>query len=151
MYSQKISPDEIADIKVSSLPTRPTAPTAFGGRGYTASEMKAAFDMLPLFIIERLNSLISYIKSDPADESIASDILTGISEGHTLSDLFRDIKDGSFADKFTVLGDTLPGVLANIRLDIERVEEKADNATPSFDNLTLDVGSPSDMEEVRAE
>lgn len=54
----KILPSEIADIKISSLPTRPTAPTSFGGKGYTASDMKAAFDRLPLFIIERLNALI---------------------------------------------------------------------------------------------
>ncbi|MBQ7314885.1 MAG: hypothetical protein IJW83_02640 [Clostridia bacterium] len=54
----KILPSEIADIKIASLPTRPTAPTSFGGKGYTASDMKAAFDRLPLFIIERLNALI---------------------------------------------------------------------------------------------
>ena len=58
MNTTKILDSEINDFKIASLPSRPTAPTAFGGKGYTSSEMKAAFDRLPLFIIERLNELI---------------------------------------------------------------------------------------------
>ncbi|MBQ8381341.1 MAG: hypothetical protein IJY18_05550 [Clostridia bacterium] len=61
MKTSKITESEIADLKISSLPTRPTAPASFGGRGYTAKDMKAAFDKLPLFIIERLNSVIDDI------------------------------------------------------------------------------------------
>ncbi len=59
----KILPSEIADLKIASLPTRPTAPTTFGGMGYSAADMKAAFDALPLFIIERLNALIDDVAS----------------------------------------------------------------------------------------
>lgn len=58
MTTQKITDAEIASLRIAALPTRPTAPSAFGGRGYTAEEMKAAFDRLPLFIIQRLNALI---------------------------------------------------------------------------------------------
>ena len=35
MTTNKITDSEIESLKVGSLPTRPTAPTAFGGRGYT--------------------------------------------------------------------------------------------------------------------
>lgn len=59
MSSPLIEESEIKDLLVSSLPTRPTAPSAFGGKGYTVSEMKEAFDKLPLFIIEKFNSLIN--------------------------------------------------------------------------------------------
>ena len=58
MNTEKITDSEIEQLKVASLPSRPTAPPSFGGRGYTAKEMKEAFDKLPLFIIARLNSLI---------------------------------------------------------------------------------------------
>ncbi len=54
----KISASEISDLRISSLPLRPTASPQSGGSGYTAADMRAAFDRLPLFIIERLNSLI---------------------------------------------------------------------------------------------
>ena len=61
MKTTKIIEDEIKDLKVASLPTRPTADSAFGGKGYSASDMKAAFDKLPLFIISRFNSLLEDI------------------------------------------------------------------------------------------
>lgn len=63
MNTKKILDSEIESLSVASLPTRPTAPTAFGGSGYTASEMKAAFDRLPLRIIEGFNSLITEIEN----------------------------------------------------------------------------------------
>ena len=61
MTTSKIIDSEIESLKISSLPTRPTAPTAFGGKGYTATEMKEAFDNLPLKIIEKFNALIDDI------------------------------------------------------------------------------------------
>lgn len=63
MNTTKITASEIDSLKVASLPTRPTAPAAFGGKGYTATEMKAAFDKLPLRIIEEFNSLIDEIEN----------------------------------------------------------------------------------------
>ena len=65
MNTKKITDGEIADLRVASLPTRPTAPFEFGGKGYTALQMKRAFDKLPVFIVERLNLLIDDISSDP--------------------------------------------------------------------------------------
>ena len=63
MQSRKITEGDIAHLKISALPTRPTAPTEFGGKGYTPKELKAAFDALPLFIIEMYNALIDDVKS----------------------------------------------------------------------------------------
>ncbi len=63
MTTTKISASEISDLRISSLPSRPTAPVKNGGSGYTAADMKAAFDRLPLFIIERLNSLIDDVSA----------------------------------------------------------------------------------------
>ena len=44
MKATKITDNEISDKLISSLPSRPTAPASFGGRGFSANEMKAAFD-----------------------------------------------------------------------------------------------------------
>lgn len=71
MITKKISDSEIESLKVASLPTRPTAPTAFGGKGYTAAQMKAAFDRLPLRILEEFNSLIGEIESGALTEELA--------------------------------------------------------------------------------
>ena len=72
MNTKKILDSEIESLKVSSLPTRPTAPTAFGGSGYTASEMKAAFDRLPLRIIEGFNSLLTEIENGALLEALCA-------------------------------------------------------------------------------
>jgi hypothetical protein len=67
MRTRKITEGDIADKKVASLPTRPTAPTAFGGKGYTPTELKEAFDKLALHVIERFNELIDDITGAPED------------------------------------------------------------------------------------
>ena len=72
MNTKKITDSEREALCVASLPTRPTAPTAFGGKGYTASEMKAAFDRLPLRIIEGFNSLVEEIENGAVAELIAT-------------------------------------------------------------------------------
>jgi hypothetical protein len=63
MKAKKIQSSDIEHILISSLPTHPTAPRSLGGRGYSASEMKEAFDKLPLYIIEHYNALIGDVHS----------------------------------------------------------------------------------------
>lgn len=106
MNAKRITEEEIAGMTVSSLPTRPTSPTAFGGAGYTASELKAVFDRLPLLLVDRYNSLLEDI-SALDDGSLAADIPTGISEEHTLANLFSDVKNGNFASYLSVGGESL--------------------------------------------
>ena len=124
MNSRKITDADIENIKVSALPTRPTAPSEFGGKGYTASEVKAWFDKLPLYIIERFNLLIDDIQGlDGA--SIADDIKTGISSGHTLGELFSDMKDGEICSYLmTGSGMSLSEYLAKLRADINKIASR---------------------------
>ena len=89
MTAKKILEGEIENLKISSLPTRPTAPIAFGGKGYTTKEMKEAFDRLPLLVIERYNSLLN------------------------------DISDGSLAEEISVHGTTLSLYLKSLRDDLD--------------------------------
>ena len=103
MQTKKIEAEEIEGLKIASLPTRPTAAAAFGGKGYTASEMKAAFDKLPLLIIERLNALIEELGAEGEDNLVLA-TRTGLSAEHTLFDLIQDMKSGRMAHYLIVNG-----------------------------------------------
>ena len=122
MNSKKITESDISAMKISSLPTRPTAPTEFGGKGYTASELKAAFDKLPLYIIENYNTLIDDICA-PHGSSVSGSMLTGITDSHTLEDLFADIMSGHFSDYLRVFDKTLTEFLSKLRSDVDALME----------------------------
>ena len=123
MNSTKILSTEIQSSKVSSLPTRPTSPTSFGGSGYTGTQLKAAFDRLPLLIAERFNALLDDITAY-GDDSLSGAIPTGIKDGHTLASLFSDIKSGVIADYLTVGGESLTAALFSLGERISALEEK---------------------------
>ncbi len=110
MNATKITDGELCEAKISSLPTRPTSPTAYGGRGYTATEMKEAVDRLPLLLAERYNLLLDDI-SALGGGSLADSVPTGLSEEHTLSDLFGDIENGNLASYLKVGNATLYSIL----------------------------------------
>ena len=126
MRTRRITNEEVRALGVSSLPTAPNAPTAFGGGGYTAGELKAVFDRLPCLIIEQLNRLIEDI-SDTGEASLAAAIPTGIAEGHSLADLFEEIKNGSLAARLTVGETDLVGELAAIKARLAALEGRAVN------------------------
>ena len=106
MKAKQIQSEDVKDLLVSSLPSRPTAPRALGGMGYGAGEMKAAFDRLPLYLIERYNELIFDI-GEVGEDSLAAAIPTGIKDYHTLATLFEDVKSGAFATYLCFLGKSL--------------------------------------------
>ena len=121
MNATKILAEEIADISVSSLPTRPTSPTPFGGKGYTAEKMKAAFDKLPLFIVERFNALLDDIARE-GEGSIAEAIPTGIYDGHTLASLFSDIANGNIGSYLIIWERPLSDLIGDILARLARLE-----------------------------
>ena len=110
-------------MTVSSLPARPTAPREVGGRGYSAAEIRAAFDRLPLYIIERFNRLIEDIEA-VGDGSLAASVRTGITERHTLTDLFDDIVNGKLAGYLRVGDSSLEYTLAQIQMKLNELERK---------------------------
>ena len=113
MNTKKITKEDINGITVSDLPSRPTSDYVYGGEGYSSSQLKEAFDRLPLYIIESFNSLLDDISRE-GEESFAGAIPTGLEEGHTLYDLFEEIRNGSFASRILVGGEPLPLVLSRI-------------------------------------
>ena len=123
MKAKKIYNSDISDILISSLPTRPTASKEHGGMGYGAVEMKAAFDKLPLRIIEHFNALLSDVEA-LGDNSLAAAIPTGIKDEHTLYTLFEDIRTGELAAYFSILGKSLLSHLITIYSELDLLKEK---------------------------
>ena len=123
MKSKKIEKNEYEALTVSSLPSNPTAKVGYGGLGFSATQMKAAFDALPIFIIDRLNMLIADICEAPT-KSVSTQIKTGIGgEAHTLFNLFTDIESGRFASYLFVGEGTLANEIADIKERIRALEE----------------------------
>lgn len=123
MKAKKIQASDIADILISSLPSRPTAPKSLGGRGFGPAEMKEAFDRLPLYIADRYNELISDIVNFGSD-SLAASIPTGIKDGHTLHALFEDLETGEFATYFNFLGKSLLSHIIAIYAELDILKSK---------------------------
>ena len=124
MKTVKITDEAIADMKIASLPTRPTAPSSFGGRGYTATEMKAAFDRLPLYITEVINSLLDDISSEVPGDGIAGAIETGLPDGQSLAELFSDIVSGKLATYLSVGGKSLSVQINELKGEINVLKLK---------------------------
>ena len=77
MSMQTITERELVENGVSSLPLTPTASPALGGRDYTPSEVKAAFDRLPRLIAARLNALLGAV----TDGTLLADIPVAFGDG----------------------------------------------------------------------
>ena len=123
MKSKKLNISEIEPLTVSSLPTRPTAPTSMGGKGYTSIEMKAAFDKLPLYLFEKLSLLIDDLLGE-GDESFVGNFETGIREGHNLNDLIADLKSGALAEYLAVGDSNLYQEFSRIKERLALIEER---------------------------
>ena len=117
MKTNKILNTETEPYLISSLPARPNLPYA-SGINYSSSDMREAFDKLPLLIVERLNSLISEIE----DSSVCESIETGIMDSHTLADMFNDIKIGNFVWYLTMDGEPVSTILYGIMERLDRLE-----------------------------
>lgn len=90
MSIQTITEQELARNGVSSLPLTPTASPALGGRDYTPSEVKAAFDRLPRLVAARLNALLSAV----ADGTFLVDVPVAFGDGTlSLSELLALLGD----------------------------------------------------------
>ena len=121
MYSTKITDTEISNNRIASLPTRPTASAAFGGKGYSAAEMKEAFDKLPMLLIDRFNRLIDDIQREDID-SVTASMPTFIFDGHTIYDMLFDITNGEFAGYLKVGNESLASAIANLYSEIEDIK-----------------------------
>ena len=108
MSISKILNAELEESTVSSLATRPSSPSLYGGRTLSAKELRAAFDKLPLLLVERFNALIDALglyTDEARSASLAALVATGIAKGHSLEELFADITSGRFSTYLSLDGD----------------------------------------------
>ena len=122
MRATKILNSDIETMKVSSLPSRPTAPVSLGGMGYTAAQMKEAFDKLPLYLVEKFNELLDDISDK--DDGLLAALKTGISEHHSLADLIADITDGTFASYLKVSGGSLDALWNELKGMTDSIDDR---------------------------
>lgn len=120
---EKITQEKVQELCVASLPTRPNAPANLGGGGLSSTEIKNAFDALTLYVIEKYNALIDAIGS-VGEGSLASKVKTGISEEHTLENMFEDLKTGDFASYLMVGENTLAAEIAKIYVSINQIKAR---------------------------
>lgn len=123
MKAKKIENSDIESMLISSLPSRPTAPRSLGGCGFSAKDMKEAFDKLPLYIVERYNELLGDV-SDSGEDSLAAAVPTGIKDGHTLDDLFDDVRTGELATYFGFLGKSLLSHIMSIYGELDTLRKR---------------------------
>ena len=119
MKSHTITNEEIEALKVASLPNRPTAPEEYGGHGFTAKEMKAAFDRLPLYLVERFNDLVDDIETESSD-SILRSVKLGLGNGMTLYDFLLLFETGQILSIIPFGEENLSYYLVRLRRDIDR-------------------------------
>ncbi len=118
MKAKIIKNEEIESLKVAALPNRPTAPEEYGGSGFSAREMKEAFDRLPLYLMEKYNELISDIEAE-GEDSVAHSIKIGLGEKISLRDFIDWFSNGKILS-FIPAGDgNLAQFLTQLRADVD--------------------------------
>lgn len=143
MNTKPILESEYAHLRISALPSRPTASSAFGGRGYTATQLKEAFDRLPLLLIERFNTLLSDINRQGRG-SLADAILTGLESDHTLAGLFEDVKSGTLATYLRVGERSLYDQISEMAQTLKALTLLMGDSYEGGNSFHVDCGHPAD-------
>ena len=98
MSLRKITEDEVRSLWVQRLSDTPNRHGKFGSAGLSAGEMKAAYDALPLRIVEHFNELVDSVERGQLAELIPA------AEGRSLAAFFRDVTSGELASYLTADG-----------------------------------------------
>ena len=91
MSLRKITEDEVRALWVQRLSDTPNRGGKFGTAGLSAREVKAAYDALPLRIVEAFNELVDTVEEGRLAELIPA------AEGRSLAAFFRDVTSGELA------------------------------------------------------
>ena len=145
MKTKPISESEYTALRISALPSRPTASSAFGGKGYTASQLKEAFDQLPMLLVERFNALLEDIGRS-GEDSLADSIPTGLESNHTLAQLFDDVQSGTLATYLQVGDQSLFDQLTAMKSKLDSLSGGSGDS-PGATSDALDGGHPSERVE----
>ena len=103
--------------------------------------MKAAFDRLPVFIIEKFNSLLDDIVSTDSG-SLSASVPTGIRSAHTLKILFADIVNGVFSTYLSIGDETLAEMKIRLAYEVEKISEHIAELFDYMNDTVIDAGNP---------
>ena len=106
MSIKRITEEEVRSLWVQRLSDTPNRQGKFGTMGLSAAEMKAAYDALPLRLVEAYNALVDAIEGG----ELAALIHTP--EGETLAELLAGVTNGALAALLTVDGERTLTALA---------------------------------------
>ena len=134
MILQEITERELSVNGVVSLPTRPGASREFGGRSYTPTQLKEAFDRLPRLIAERYNQLLHAIEEGEIAESF---MVMRDGEPVTLKAYLEDIFARTYEDKEDIL-ELREGLasLSEMQVALTQLIEQLDWAIGKLDRRT---------------
>ena len=146
---QKITAGELKEGSIALLPTRPSLPSLYSGRSLGAKELREAFDKLPHLLAERFNALIESLGLYQEGEALncfAEALATGLSEGHSLADLFSDIQNGAFCEYMSADGErTLAEVLSDLSGRVDGKFEYVIQEVGAGDIVTSVEGANGDI------
>ena len=106
MSIKRITEEEVRSLWVQRLSDTPNRQGKFGTKGLSAAEMKAAYDALPLRLVEAYNTLVDAIEGGALAEFIRTP------EGKSLTELLGGVTSGELAALLTVDGERTLTALA---------------------------------------
>ena len=154
-----ISKEELKAKGISSLATRPNAPSRYGEGGLSAEKLKERFDALADVLAKRINKIHAYLKASDLDENISITI-GGVSR--TLAQFAEDLESGEAAAKYInvynadakkSLQTVINGILQNFSDHVEANEEAFRSASARIDGAvtTINIEPVLDRETIRIE
>ena len=125
-----IEQKQIDENSVSKLSTRPNAPSAMGGNGLNAAELRARFDALAILAIDKINELLAYLNGDELKDGTTPDSFASLikftgDDGveYTLEEILDALQNGGFfpVDQSYSPNSTLPQSGTAVREIIDAV------------------------------
>lgn len=123
---EKIKETEINAGKIANLPTRPNSEGAYGSKKFTAEELKARYDVLPLLAITKINEIVDGMRAGGSVAKTMKFEHNGTT--FTLQDVFEAIFNGTLGGNLIVgevpLNLALATINATLSDEIVRATEK---------------------------
>lgn len=103
MKKYKISAEEFNKVSLTRISNTPSSPSQYNGARLGAEDLKKRMDAPLELFRDKLNALVGFLLGEGDDSAIAH-IDTGIYEGHTISQMLKDIvaESADFASYLSV-------------------------------------------------
>lgn len=137
----KISAEEFNKVSLTRLSNSPSSPSQYNGARLGAEDLKKRMDAPLELFRDKLNALVAFLLGE-GDDSAVAHISTGIKEGHTISQMLKDIisESAEFASYLSVGEKSLLKKLEGIDLSLENMGKELGNCVDK-DNYERDINA----------